>query len=143
MTMLAEIETLIRRVARGDRAAFARLYRATAGRLLGVVSRVLPDADLAQEALRATYVMAWQSAGKFADSDLSAWTWLTAMARHIAVEVRRKHAGGDVVAGDLVACAYWGGGTYDDLARARCCDADDLRVQMRGALRALQQRLTP
>ena len=60
----SDLAGLLARVARRDEAAFAALYRLTAGRLNGVVMRILP-ADTAAEALQDAYVRVWERAGDF------------------------------------------------------------------------------
>ena len=62
MTPLEEIETLIDRVALGERAAFSALYDATSGKLLGVCLRILRDRAGAEDALQDAYVRVWKTA---------------------------------------------------------------------------------
>ena len=52
----SEIESLIARVALGDRAAFSRLYDAVAPKLLGVALRVLDDRASAEDAMQEAFV---------------------------------------------------------------------------------------
>ena len=80
---------LIVRIAAGDEAAFAALYRLTAARLNGVVSRILP-AVTAAEALQDAYVRIWRRAADFDPAKGSAIAWMAAIARNRALdEVRR------------------------------------------------------
>src|SRR6201985_3430541 len=61
----AELVWLIAAVAKGDEAAFERLYAATRAKLYGVVLRILRRQDLAEEVIQETYVKIWNSAGQF------------------------------------------------------------------------------
>ena len=61
----AELVWLIAAVAKGDEAAFERLYAATRAKLFGVVVRILRRQDLAEEVIQEAYVKIWNSAGQF------------------------------------------------------------------------------
>ncbi len=61
----AELVWLIAAVAKGDEAAFERLYAATRAKLFGVVLRILRRQDLAEEVIQEAYVKIWNSAGQF------------------------------------------------------------------------------
>ncbi len=61
----AELVWLIAAVAKGDEAAFERLYVATRAKLFGVVLRILRRQDLAEEVIQEAYVKIWNSAGQF------------------------------------------------------------------------------
>ena len=61
----AELVWLIAAVAKGDEAAFERLYAATRAKLYGVVLRILRRQDLAEEVIQEAYVKVWSSAGQF------------------------------------------------------------------------------
>jgi RNA polymerase sigma-70 factor (ECF subfamily) len=86
----SDLSGLLGRVAAGDAAAFAALYRATSGRLNGVVARILPARDAAAEALQDAYVRIWTRAADFDPARGSALAWMAAIARNRALdEVRR------------------------------------------------------
>ena len=61
----AELVWLIAAVAKGDEAAFERLYAATRAKLFGVVLRILRRQDIAEEVIQEAYVKIWNSAGQF------------------------------------------------------------------------------
>lgn len=85
----SDLPGLLERVAAGDEAAFAALYKLMAPRLNGVVSRILP-ADAANEALQETFVCIWRKAADFDAAKGSALGWMTTIARNRALdEVRR------------------------------------------------------
>ena len=59
-----ELVWLLAAVAKGDEAAFERLYGATRAKLYGVVS-YLRRTDLADEVMQDAYLRIWRSAGEF------------------------------------------------------------------------------
>ena len=61
----AELVWLLAAVAKGDEAAFERLYAATRAKLYGVVLRILHRQDLAEEVVQETYVKVWNNAAQF------------------------------------------------------------------------------
>jgi RNA polymerase sigma-70 factor (ECF subfamily) len=90
-TTAAEITDLLVRVAARDRDAFAAVYRATSAKLWGVVVRVVPRRDLAEDVLQDVYVRIWERAGSFDPAKASPITWMASIARNRAIdEVRRR-----------------------------------------------------
>ena len=88
----AELVWLIAAVAKGDEAAFERLYAATRAKLFGVVLRILRRQDLAEEVIQEAYVKIWNSAGQFNPALASPITWMASIARNRAIDVVRKRA---------------------------------------------------
>ena len=85
----AELVWLIAAVAKGDEAAFERLYAATRAKLFGVVLRILRRQDLAEEVIQEAYVKIWHSAGQFNPALSSPITWMASIARNRAIDVVR------------------------------------------------------
>jgi RNA polymerase sigma-70 factor, ECF subfamily len=86
----SDLSGLLSRVAAGDEAAFATLYRLTSARLNGVVARILPGKDAAAEALQDAYVRIWRRAADFDPAKGSPLGWMATIARNRALdEVRR------------------------------------------------------
>jgi RNA polymerase sigma-70 factor (ECF subfamily) len=85
-----ELVWLLAAVAKGDQAAFERLYVATRAKLYGVSVRILRRADLADEVLQETYFKVWRSAGEFNPRLASPITWMVAIARNGALDMLRK-----------------------------------------------------
>lgn len=81
-----EITALILRVALRDRAAFDRLYAATAAKLFGTCLRVLHNRTEAEDAVQEVFVKIWLKADRFAVTGQSPMTWLIAIARHHAID---------------------------------------------------------
>jgi RNA polymerase sigma-70 factor (ECF subfamily) len=86
-------EELVRRVARGDRAAFEQLYRRTAPWLAVRLRRRCADDQLVAEVMQETYLAVWRAAGSFAGATVSGsaagWLW-TIAARRLVDAFRRR-----------------------------------------------------
>ncbi|MEA2930628.1 MAG: polymerase sigma-70 factor, subfamily [Hyphomicrobiales bacterium] len=86
----AELVWLMAGVARGDQAAFERLYAATRAKLYGVVLRILRRTDLADEVIQEAYLKIWNNAGSFDAKLATPITWMVAIARNRALDVVRR-----------------------------------------------------
>ena len=86
----ADLVVLIADVAKGDDAAFDRLYAATRAKLYGVVLRILRRTALADEVMQDAYLRIWRSAGEFDPGRATPITWMVAIARNRALDVVRK-----------------------------------------------------
>src|SRR5690348_6186682 len=86
----AELVWLIAAVAKGDQAAFERLYLATRAKLYGVALRILRRQDLSEEVIQETYLRIWRSAGQFDPALSSPITWMSSIARNRAIDLVRK-----------------------------------------------------
>jgi RNA polymerase sigma-70 factor (ECF subfamily) len=65
----------VRRAQRGDLAAFERLYRAHAGRVMATCVRLAGDRRRAEELLQDTFVQVWEKLGSFR-GESAFGTWL-------------------------------------------------------------------
>ncbi|GAB6899094.1 RNA polymerase sigma factor [Kineosporia succinea] len=86
---------LLRRVSRGDRAAFDELYRRTSPWLLVRLRRRCSDDDLVAEVLQDTYLAVWRAAGSFSgrsDGEDTSAGWLWTIASHRLVDAFRRRA---------------------------------------------------
>ena len=90
MLMQTELVWLLGAVARGDEAAFERLYEATRAKLYGVLLRILGKPALAEEVMVETYLKIWKTADQFDPATASPITWLVAIARNRAIDIVRK-----------------------------------------------------
>jgi RNA polymerase sigma-70 factor (ECF subfamily) len=81
-----ELVWLLAAVAKGDEAAFERLYQATRAKLYGAVLRILRRAGPADAVMREAYLEVWSSAGQFDPALASPMTWMLAIARNRAIE---------------------------------------------------------
>jgi len=76
--------------ARGDQAAFRRVYAATSVKLFGVIFRILGRRDVAEDVLQDVYIRVWQRAGEFNPANASPITWLVTIARNRALDEARR-----------------------------------------------------
>lgn len=87
----AHLNQVMLRVARGDQAAFAELYRLTSSRVFGIVIRMLHDQGEAEDLLQEVYTTAWRRADTFDPARGGAMTWLITLARNRAIDRMRQH----------------------------------------------------
>lgn len=85
---------LLGRMAAGDRAALALLYRPYHRRLSRFLARVTRRADLIDEVVNEAFWIVWQKAGSFrGDSRVS--TWIMGIAWRCALKALRRHGEDD------------------------------------------------
>jgi RNA polymerase sigma factor (sigma-70 family) len=85
-----ELADLMSRVALGDRAAFAGLYRRTSAQLLGVILRIQRDRGAAEDVLQEVFVNVWRAAASFDALRSQPMTWLASVARNRAIDSLRR-----------------------------------------------------
>jgi len=89
MSTPVEITWLLAAVAKGDPAAFERLYGVTCAKLYGVVLRILRRQDLAADVMEEAYLQIWHSAGEFNPANSTPLAWMVAIARRLAIDLSR------------------------------------------------------
>lgn len=99
----AALTAALQRVASGDRRALEEVYRRTSGKLFGVVLRILPDRQEAEDVLQDVYLTVWRKADKFDADRASPITWLAALARNRAIDRIRSRGGRVFVSDEAVA----------------------------------------
>lgn len=82
----ASLEDLLRRCARGDEAAFARLYDLTSQRTYGLALRVVRNPAHAEEVTQEIYLEVWRTSARFDAARGNALSWLLTIAHRRAVD---------------------------------------------------------
>lgn len=92
----AEIDNLLRAVARGDDAAFGRLYALLSPRVFGLARRVLRDPAQAEEMAQEVLVEVWRTATRFDPARGSGLAWVLTIAHRRTVDrVRSEQSSAD------------------------------------------------
>jgi len=81
-----DLGALLRRSARGDEAAFAELYDATAARVHGLVVRVVRDRAQSDEVTQEVFLEVWRQSSRYDATRGSALAWLMTIAHRKAVD---------------------------------------------------------
>ncbi|MEW1628074.1 sigma-70 family RNA polymerase sigma factor [Streptomyces sp. NPDC089173] len=81
-----DLQELMVLVARGNQDAFARVYEAVSGPVLGLVRSVLRDPAQSEEVAQEVLVEVWRTAPRFQASRGSAMNWVLTLAHHRAVD---------------------------------------------------------
>lgn len=81
-----DLAALLKRSARGDEAAFAELYDATASRVHGLVVRVVRDRAQADEVTQEVFLEVWRQSSRYDARRGSALAWLMTIAHRKAVD---------------------------------------------------------
>ena len=94
--MTADLDALLRRVARRDVDAFAAFYDGTRARVFGLVTRVLRDPGYSEETTQEVYLQVWRNAPTATTRPAgSPLAWLMTLAHRRAVDrVRSEQAAG-------------------------------------------------
>lgn len=83
-------ESLIGRVAQGDRAAFARLFNAYAGKVKGYLVRLGAPSAAAEDLMQDAMVSIWRRAASFDATKAKASTWIFVIARNAWIDKLRR-----------------------------------------------------
>ncbi|TMM39327.1 MAG: sigma-70 family RNA polymerase sigma factor [Actinobacteria bacterium] len=87
---------LLTQVARGDEAAFVKLYDELAPRVYGLCRRIVRDPAQAEEVAQEALVEVWRTAGRYDPAKGSASAWVLTIAHRRAVDrVRAEQASTD------------------------------------------------
>ncbi|WBB74733.1 ECF RNA polymerase sigma factor SigK [Micromonospora sp. WMMD1128] len=130
-----ETDDLLRAVARGDEAAFERLYGLVSPRVYGLVRRVLRDPAQAEEVAQEALVEVWRTAARFDPSRGSATAWVFTIAHRRAVDrVRSEQAGAERTRRAAAGSAET---PYDEVAEEAAARLE--RQQVRHCLNALTE----
>ena len=133
---LADLTSLVARVAAGDEEALAALYDRTSAAVHGLVLRVVRDRAVAEEVTLAVYTQAWRRAASYDATRGTPAAWLLNMARSRALDRLR---------GDGARQSHEAGPDLLETARADADGPDDAaaRTEVQRLVRAALDALTP
>jgi RNA polymerase sigma-70 factor, ECF subfamily len=84
------LAALLAKVALGDQAAFADLYRQSSSHLYGAAVRILREGSAAEEVLQEAFVSVWHHAGSYEAAKSQPLTWLSAIVRNRCLDQLRR-----------------------------------------------------
>ena len=130
-----DLSEALKLCARGDQAAFARLYDATAPRVYGLVVRVLRDPAQSEEVVQECFLDIWRNAARYDPARGSASSWILTIAHRRAVDrVRASEA-------DTRRDREYGAGTQP-VSHDETAETAEARIEAR-RVRAALETLTP
>ena len=86
-----DVDVLVGKVARGDRAAFEELYDQMSSPVYGVARRVVRDPARAEDVSQDVFLDVWRKAPSFDADRGSAKTWIMTIAHRRAVDAVRRN----------------------------------------------------
>lgn len=90
MSAHQEVESLLARVALGDRAAFRSLYERAAGVMLATAVRVLQDRSSAEDVVQDVFAQLWHKASESGEPPARTLAWLCVVTRNRALDHLRR-----------------------------------------------------
>ena len=91
------LETLLGRVAIGDRQALRAVYELSAAKLFGLALRITGKRDLAEDVVQESFVSIWHHAGDYRPQLAAPMTWMTTIVRNRALDALRRTAAARLV----------------------------------------------
>ena len=160
----AELDALLRQVARRDVDAFAAFYDQTRSRVFGLVTRVLRDPGYSEECTQDIYLQVWRTAENYDPAAGSPLAWLMTLAHRRAVDRVRSEPPSDHVADtvilsderrqvteclasltdtqrECIRLAYYDGLTYAQVSERLSANLATIKSRMRDAIRGLRRCL--
>jgi RNA polymerase sigma-70 factor (ECF subfamily) len=83
-------EELVKGLKSQDTAAMEALYSMYSGALLGVISRIVVQTEVAEDVLQETFVKIWNSASGYDPSKGRLFTWMMNIARNLSIDKLRS-----------------------------------------------------
>jgi len=88
--MLSKADALIERLRRREPKALSDLYDAYSGALYGVIVRIVPRAEVAEQVLQDTFLKAYKNIDSYDPHKGRLFTWLVNIARNTAIDALRS-----------------------------------------------------
>ena len=83
-------EELVGRLKSRDTLAIRALYDMYSGALLGVISRIIPQVEVAEDILQETFIKIWNSADSYDNTKGRLFTWMMNIARNLSIDKLRS-----------------------------------------------------
>jgi len=83
-------EELVSKLKAQDTLAIRALYDMYSGALLGVISRIIPQTEVAEDLLQETFIKIWNSAISYDPSKGRLFTWMMNIARNLSIDKLRS-----------------------------------------------------
>lgn len=83
-------EELVSKLKSQDTLAIQALYDMYSGALLGVISRIIQQTEVAEDLLQETFIKIWNSAGSYDNSKGRLFTWMINIARNLSIDKIRS-----------------------------------------------------
>lgn len=81
---------LVAELASGNTKALENLYKLYSASLLGIISNVIKQEDVAQDVLQETFLKIWKSIGQFDSTKGRLFTWMARLAKNKAIDHLRS-----------------------------------------------------
>jgi RNA polymerase sigma-70 factor, ECF subfamily len=82
--------SIFSKIAAGDQKAFQHFYQENCSLVYTIAVRILRDTSLAEDAVQETFVKIWRSAGQFDATLGTSQSWISTIARNVALDLIRK-----------------------------------------------------
>jgi RNA polymerase sigma-70 factor (ECF subfamily) len=83
-------EELIRSLRERDETSFSYVYDNYSGALYGIISRIVPEEEAAQDILQESFVKIWNNFASYDSSKGRLFTWMVNVARNMAIDHTRS-----------------------------------------------------
>ncbi|MHA4893232.1 RNA polymerase sigma factor [Pedobacter sp. PWIIR3] len=83
-------EELVSKLKNQDTVAIQALYDMYSGALLGVISRIIQQTEVAEDLLQETFIKIWNSAGSYDNTKGRLFTWMMNIARNLSIDKLRS-----------------------------------------------------
>ncbi|MES2829553.1 MAG: sigma-70 family RNA polymerase sigma factor [Bacteroidota bacterium] len=83
-------EELVSKLKSQDTLAIQALYDMYSGALLGVISRIIQQSEVAEDLLQETFIKIWNSAGSYDNTKGRLFTWMMNIARNLSIDKLRS-----------------------------------------------------
>lgn len=85
----SQLEQLVQACAKGDKSAFAEIFRATSPKFHAIIRKMVSCDETANDILQKGYLAIWMNADRFDPKKAKAFTWMLVVMRNKAIDVLR------------------------------------------------------